>query len=79
MLPSPILHAAALTVKGHRRGRHGWRVWTRPLCRIIRGARQIMAIYEPPAGQVTLIMKDGTSLAMKAGAGVKRWAPWRVR
>ena len=40
------------------------------------GAVQIgRAIYEPSAGQVMLIMKDGTSLAVKAGAGVEQWAP----
>jgi len=27
------------------------------------------------ARQATLIMKDGTSLAMKAGVGVEQWEP----
>lgn len=40
------------------------------------GATQIgRTIYDPQAGQVTLTMKDGTSLAMKAGAGVEQWEP----
>lgn len=40
------------------------------------GAVQIgRAIHEPSAGQVTLLLKDGTSLAVKAGAGVEQWAP----
>ena len=40
------------------------------------GAVQIgRAIYELSAGQVTLIMKDGTSLTVKAGAGVEQWVP----
>jgi hypothetical protein len=40
------------------------------------GAVQIgRAVYEPRARQVTLVMKDGTSLAMKAGAGVEQWEP----
>lgn len=40
------------------------------------GAVQIgRAIYDPPGGQVALILKDGTSLAVKAGAGVEQWAP----
>ena len=40
------------------------------------GAVQIgRAIHEPSAGQVTLFLKDGTSLAVKAGAGVEQWAP----
>ena len=40
------------------------------------GAVQIgRAIYELSPGQVTPIMKDGTSLAVKVGAGVEQWAP----
>jgi len=40
------------------------------------GAVQIgRANYDPQAEQVTLIMKDGTSLAMKAGTGVEQWEP----
>ena len=40
------------------------------------GAVQIgRANYDPRADQVTLIMKDGTSVAMKAGAGVEQWEP----
>jgi hypothetical protein len=40
------------------------------------GAAQIAeASYDPQAGRVTLIMKDGTSFAMKAGAGVEQWEP----
>lgn len=40
------------------------------------GAIQIdRAAYEPGARQVTLIMKDGTNLAMKGGAGVEQWEP----
>ena len=40
------------------------------------GAVQIgRANYDPQADQVTLIMKDGTSFAMKAGAGVEQWEP----
>jgi hypothetical protein len=33
------------------------------------------ATYDPRVGQVTLIMKDGTSLAINAGAGVEQWEP----
>ena len=40
------------------------------------GAAQIVsAVYQPQAGQVMLIMKDGTSLAMEAGAGMEQWEP----
>jgi hypothetical protein len=40
------------------------------------GAVQIgRANYDAQADQVTLIMKDGTSFAMKAGAGVEQWEP----
>jgi hypothetical protein len=40
------------------------------------GAAQIgRATYEPRAGQLMLTMKDGTSLTMKAGAGVEQWEP----
>lgn len=40
------------------------------------GATQIgRAIYDPQAEQVALTMKDGTSLAMKAGTGVEQWEP----
>jgi hypothetical protein len=40
------------------------------------GAIQVRgAVYDPQVGQVTLIMKDGTSLAINAGAGVEQWEP----
>jgi hypothetical protein len=40
------------------------------------GAVQIgRASYDPRAEKLTLIMKDGTSLAVKAGAGVEQWRP----
>jgi hypothetical protein len=40
------------------------------------GATQIgRTIYDPQAGQVMLTMKDGTSLAVKAGARVEQWEP----
>lgn len=40
------------------------------------GATQIgRTIYDPQAEQVTLTMKDGTSLAIRAGAGVEQWEP----
>ena len=40
------------------------------------GAVQIgRANYDPEAAQMTLIMTDGTSLVMKAGAGVEQWEP----
>jgi hypothetical protein len=38
------------------------------------GAVQIgRALYEPQAEQVVLILKDGTSLTVKAGAGAEQW------
>jgi hypothetical protein len=37
--------------------------------------RVARAIYDPRAGQVVLIMQDGTSLATKAGVGVEQWEP----
>ena len=33
------------------------------------------AFYESGTRQVTLVMKDGTSLVMEAGAGVEQWEP----
>jgi hypothetical protein len=40
------------------------------------GAAQVeTAFYGPEVGQVTLIMKDGTSLTMKSGAGVEQREP----
>ena len=40
-----------------------------------RAAQIGTAIYDPKAGQVTLTMKDGTSFAVRAGAGVEQWEP----
>jgi hypothetical protein len=40
------------------------------------GAAQIeRTTYELRTGRITLIMKDGTTLAMKAGEGVEQWEP----
>jgi len=33
------------------------------------------AVYASGTRQVTLVMKDGTSLVMEAGAGVEQWEP----
>lgn len=33
------------------------------------------AIYDPQVEQMTLVVKDGTSLTMNAGAGVEQWVP----
>ena len=33
------------------------------------------AIYELGTRQVTLVMKDGTTFVLEAGAGVEQWEP----